>query len=295
MLSYSKKDLKFVITLNTGNFGSSTNNQITLQGFRATTKITNAGGMMAGQAEIRIYGVQQSDMNQLTMLNGLNSQYQGNSIDIYAVLDGVDILVFTGNINNAWADYQSMPDVNFYINAMVGYYYKLKPTEPRSFKGPIDVATLATQISNSMGFKLINNGVALTLTDVALDNTGMEQLIELFTNAHIDYYIHLDSKLIDICPKGVPVMGLISIISPESGLIGYPTFDITTVNFMTLFNPSIRFGSRIRIQSDANITNVAGGDYGVASMTHILDSEKPGGSWFSQIRGRRGNYTPITQ
>ena len=292
MLSYSKKDLKFVITLNTGNFGSSANNQITLQGFRATTKITNAGGQMAGQAEIKIYGVKQADMNQLTMLNGLNNQYQGNSLDVYAVLDGADVLVFTGNIQNAWADYQSMPDVNFYINAMVGYYYKLKPVAPISFKGPIDLVTLATQIGNSMGFVVRNNGVALTLTDVALDNTGMEQFIELMNQAGIDYYIKMDQKIIDICPKGSPVFGLSAVISAQSGLIGYPTFDSIGVNFTSLFNPSIQFGSDITIESDANITNVAGGAYVISSITHLLDSEKPGGNWFSQIRALRGNFVP---
>lgn len=35
----NKKELKFVITLGTGSFGSSSNNQITLQGFRAAADI----------------------------------------------------------------------------------------------------------------------------------------------------------------------------------------------------------------------------------------------------------------
>jgi hypothetical protein len=64
----NKKDLKFIITLGTGTFGSSSNNTITLQGYRASVNIDKAGGMMMGTLKAQIYGVSQSDMTSITTL-----------------------------------------------------------------------------------------------------------------------------------------------------------------------------------------------------------------------------------
>ena len=64
----NKKELRFIITLGTGKFGSSSNNQIRLEGFRATVEIDKAGGMMMGTLRAQIYGVQQTDMNSITTL-----------------------------------------------------------------------------------------------------------------------------------------------------------------------------------------------------------------------------------
>ena len=64
----NKKALRFVITLGTGKFGSSNNDTITLQGFRASADIDKAGGMMMGTLRAKIYGVKQADMNSVTTL-----------------------------------------------------------------------------------------------------------------------------------------------------------------------------------------------------------------------------------
>ncbi len=235
--SYSKKGLKFVITLKEKNFRDTDNNQIILTGFRATTNITNAGGQSFGTA-----------------------------------------------------NYQNMPDVNLYIQALAGYINLLAPSEPRSFKGSFDVATVLEQIANSMGFVLENNGVAVTLSDVYLENTAMEQFKKLAAMAGIDVY--MDKDVIAICPAGIPRRGLVAIISPQTGMVGYPTFDCQSTYFTTLFNPSIRYGGRIKVVSDLP---QATGEWVVVSITNTLDSEKPNGNWFSQVRGLRGNVAVISR
>ena len=49
----NKKELRFVITLGTGSFGSTSNNQITLEGFRATVSIDKAGFRQMGTLRAR--------------------------------------------------------------------------------------------------------------------------------------------------------------------------------------------------------------------------------------------------
>jgi hypothetical protein len=81
MPSFSnKKALRFVITLGTGKFGSSNNDRVTLQGFRAIADIDKAGGMMMGTLKAKIYGVKQADMNSITTLQWKRQTWIQNTV-----------------------------------------------------------------------------------------------------------------------------------------------------------------------------------------------------------------------
>ena len=102
----NKKALRFVITLGTGKFGSSNNDQITLQGFRASVDIDKAGGVQMGTLRAKIYGVSQSDMNTCTSFTMQAPRdggylYQPNTVEVFAIDGDVETLVFAGNIVNA--------------------------------------------------------------------------------------------------------------------------------------------------------------------------------------------------
>jgi len=276
----NKKRLKFIITLGTGKFGASDNDQITLEGYRAIADIDKAGGMMMGTLRARIYGVTQDDMNSITTLQWKPQETIPNTVEVYAIDGETETLVFAGNIVNAWGDYQTMPDVYLRLQAQSAFINQLKPVPPRSFKGSIDVARVMSQIAKDLGYNFENNGVSASLTDVYLPNTGIEQAKDLAHQANIDLY--LDDKTLAITPANSPRGELIPEISAESGLIGYPTFDGIGVNFQTLFNPSITFGGRINLVTDIK---QARGEWIVTSIGYRLDSEKPGGAWLANVRG----------
>lgn len=276
----NKKRLKFIITLGTGKFGASDNDQITLEGYRATADIDKAGGMMMGTLRARIYGVTQDDMNSITTLQWKPQEIIPNTVEVYAIDGDTETLVFAGNIVNAWGDYQTMPDVYLRLQAQSAFINQLKPVPPRSFKGSIDVASVMGQIARDLGYNFENNGVSASLTDVYLTNTGLEQAKDLAHAANIDLY--LDDKTLAITPANSPRGELIPEISAESGLIGYPTFDGIGVNFQTLFNPSITFGGRIKLVTDIK---QAKGEWIVTSIGYRLESEKPGGAWLANVRG----------
>lgn len=276
----NKKLLKFIITLGTGKFGASDNDQITLEGYRATADIDKAGGMMMGTLRARIYGVTQDDMNSITTLQWKPQEIIPNTVEVYAIDGDTETLVFAGNIVNAWGDYQTMPEVYLRLQAQSAFINQLKPVPPRSFKGSIDVASVMGQIARDLGYNFENNGVSVSLTDVYLPNTGLEQAKDLAHAANIDLY--LDDKTLAITPANSPRGELIPEISAESGLIGYPTFDGIGVNFQTLFNPSITFGGRIKLVTDIK---QAKGEWIVTSIGYRLESEKPGGAWLANVRG----------
>ena len=277
-----KKALRFVITLGTGKFGSSNNDTITLQGFRASADIDKAGGMMMGTLRAKIYGVKQADMNSVTTLQWKPGTLIPNTVEVFAIDGPVETLVFAGNIVNAWADYQSMPDVFLHIQAQAAFFNQLAAVRPFSVKGGIGAAVVMERIAKEMGLVFENNNVNVQLTDVYLANTLTEQAKELARAANFDLYI--DDKVLAITNRYAPRSGLIPLISKASGLVGYPTFDGVGVNFQTLFNPAITFGGSIKLETDVQ---QAAGEWVVTSVGHRLESEKPGGAWFSSVRGNQ--------
>lgn len=285
------KELKFIITLGTGNFGSSNNNQITLQGFRARVRIDKAGGMQMGTLRAQIYGVSQSNMNSATTLQWKPKAYIPNTIQVFAIDGGNETLIFSGNIVNAWGNYQNMPDVFLEIQAQAAYFNQLQGVTPTSYQGQIDVVAAMAQLAKNMNLTFENNGVSgVYLLNQYLPNTYLEQAKALAQAAGI--WLYIDDGVLAITPAYQPRSKPVPLISAETGMKGYPTFDGVGVNFQTLFNPSITFGGSIQIETSIP---QARGKWIVTSIAHDLDSVMPNGQWFSTIRGNQTGLAVVRQ
>jgi hypothetical protein len=276
----NKKALQFVITLGSGTFGSTGNNQVTLQGFRATANIDRAGGVQMSTLRAQIYGVSQSVMNSATTLQWKPGDQISNTVKVIAIDGDQQTQVFFGYIVNAWGNYQNSPDVFLEIQAQAAYLQQLTPVAPLSFKGQTDVAQVMSQIAKQMGLTFENNGVSNQLADTYLPNTSLEQAKNLAHQAGINLYV--DDTTLAITPANTPRTGTIPQVGPTSGLRGYPTFDAVGVNFETYFNPAIKFGGSVQLVT--SITKAAG-TWIVVSIGHHLESEKVNGAWFSQVKG----------
>lgn len=275
----NQKKLRIVITLGDGSFGDS--DQITLENYRASLNISNAGGLQMGQLTGNIYGMKVSDMDAVTSYARYFGVFKPNTIVVYAIDGKQESLVFTGNIVTAWAEYGGMPDVCLNIQAQAAALDMLKAVPPRSFKGTIDVPNVMSQIAASMGYTFKNNGVAATLENVYLANTGMEQARELARQANIELVLG-EGKTMTITPKGKAISdGVKPLISRTTGMIGYPTYDGVTVVCRTFYNPAIHLYNLVTIETDVKRAN---GDWLVLSIDHALDSEMPDGQWFSVFR-----------
>jgi hypothetical protein len=305
----NKKELLFVITLGmitlgsgtatfTGtpqfldNDGNSEGNQISLQGFRAVLNIDKGGGQMFGHLNAQIFGVSQSDMNLITTLQFQALTTTPNVIAVYAIDGDQQTLVFEGNIVNAWGDYQAMPDVSLHIQAQAAYLNMLIPVPPSSYKGAGDVATIMGQLAQQMGYTFENdNNVSLQLSNPYLSGTAIDQAKAVADAAGIWWGI--DGQVLWITMPYTARPGQIPLISPQSGLKGYPTFDGQGfIIIETLFNPAIKFLGQLQLQS--SIPRAAG-QWTVVGIAHRLESEKPDGAWFSTIRLSADGRVPIQQ
>lgn len=262
----------------------STGGVVTFEGFRASIDIDRAGYMQMGTMQAQIYGVSKSDINFVTTLRWKTGFILLVTIDVFAIDGSQETLVFSGDIVNAWGNFDNQPDVFVQIQAQTAYHAQLLPVSPRSYQGAIDVASVMGQIAQHMGYIFENNGVSFILPDLYLANTDLEQAKNLARMAGIDLYI--DDKILAITPPNVARRSLIPEISKTSGLVGYPTFDGVGVNFKILFNPSVVFGGRVKLVSEVNF---ASGIWNVTNISHRLQSEMPGGVWFSTVRGIPGD------
>jgi hypothetical protein len=115
-----------------------------------------------------------------------------------------------------------------------------------------------------------------------------DQALEIAKAADIDLYI--DDEILAITPRYMPRNGDIPLISAKSGMIGYPTFDGIGVNTAIMFNPAVKFGGQIKIETE--IPHAAG-QWTVVSLAHRLESEKPNGLWQTQIRGSLNGFAIV--
>ena len=163
------------------------------------------------------------------------------------------------------------------------YFNQLQPVPPTSIKGSVDVATLMGKLAAGMGYTFENNGVSVQVSNPYLANTYLEQAKALAKMAGVDLYV--DDTVLAITPANTPRMQtIIPQVSALSGLKGYPTFDGVGVHFETLFNPAITFGGSVELVTAIPQAN---GQWIGTSTAHQLESEKPGGAWFSMVRGNK--------
>lgn len=279
---FSKRRINLQFQLGEGDFGEGGADTVEIKGLRCSANITKSGGVSQSSLDLRVWGMPLSTMNRLTVLNKLlQAQQRQNSVVVSAGDDDSGVAVcFVGTIHEAWADGRDMPDIMFHVSAASGLL-NIKPVPPISFNGTVDVATVVSGIAQNLGLSLENSGVTGTIDAPYLPGSVGSQLRAIAVAAHFEYTIDEEQEVLAIWPKGAARGGAVVKISPDTGMIGYPSFTQNGVQVSTLFNPSLVFGRTINIESDFTAAN--GSDWVIAAVTHSLDADIPGGQWFTQV------------
>lgn len=171
-----------------------------------------------------------------------------------------------------------MPEVAFRIQAVPGGFDKVKPATPMSINGSGDVAQMMSQIAGQMNLTFESNGVSVKLANPYYAGTPFQQAANIARDAGIEWII--DRGTLAISPPGKPRQGEAVLISPTTGLVGYPMFNEAQVICQCLFNPAYKMGGQVEIQSD--LTS-ARGKWKVGQLFHYLDAEVPKGKWFTIV------------
>lgn len=285
-MTFVRRKIDVTITLGTGKFGDVAGDTITLSGHRVIAEIVSAGGAMQGQLQLKIYGLPLSTINQLTTIGATMTAVRiKNKVQVAAGDEGSALsLIYEGVIDQAWGEFQSAPDVCFSLTALSALDAAMKPVGASSFNDPAaDVATIMAGFAADAGYGFENHGVAVKLSYPYFPGTTYEKIKACAKAAGISFVV--EHSTLAIWPNGGVRTGQSAIVSPGTGMIGYPVFSSNGVGITTLFNPTARLGGQVEVESSIK---VARGIWNIVSVQHSLESERPGGGWFTYIGGRRG-------
>lgn len=297
-MSFLRRKIDVQIVLNGDTFDGS-NNTITLTGLRCQVSLLSyQGGTTPYTAalQMRISGMRGDDMAKLSTLGFESGTYVKNVISVTAGDDENGMSkVFSGGITNALVDYNAQPDVGVDIIARSGYFEKILPVQGRSTPGTVDVAEALASICSTVGFTLVNNGVTAKLNNHSSNGTTFDQIADICYAAGINW--SLVDKTVYIWPKVGRRDDTIIDMSPATGMVGYPMYTAQGVDVVSIFNPQIEVGRRMKISTSVpnlnpnaqrtfvNKSNVIPGDdgtYFIAVVRHELESESPRGRWFTR-------------
>lgn len=280
--SYVMRKLDFRFTLQSGKFSGTDSDTLTVTGLRARADLALIQRPSSYQMTGRIFGLPQSVMNDLSTMGKLIGDNKFNHVAIYAGDDTSGMsLVFNGSMHDAWGNYHSAPEVSFDISATTGAVDAISATSPLSYNGGVDVASMLSDIASKMTPKRTfeNHGVNVILHNAYHSGTRLQQIQEICEIANINYSD--DGEILAIWPQGGSRSGEIPLISPTTGMVGYPTYTSQGIDIVTIYNPSIRPGGLAKVESSIKGANKT---FIVGTMVHNLEAQTSGGAWFTAIR-----------
>ncbi len=293
-MSFNKKIIQITVRLGSGQFGNQVGSDVAvLNGYRTIVNMSAYFGQTQGTVQCRIYGLSMDLMTKLTTIGPIAYQIRGkNSISI-SVGDSLSTLtqIFLGTIQTSWADFQEAPNVSLNIVAFSMLWASVLPISPASFSGYQSINTIIRQLVNNINSAapeqnliFINQGVNTQLKDMYLPGSGFDQIKAVIKAAQCNYKI--EQNVLTIWPIGQPTADSPIVLSPQSdpGIVGYPTFSSDGVVIKSTFLP-ITQGQQITIQN--SIIPQANNTWIANNIIHNLESERPGGAWFTQFTGTR--------
>ena len=275
---YAVRRIDLTFQLGTGEFGESGNKQLTFKGLRTLVHIELATAPNPASAMVRVYGLTLDHMNQLSQA-GLSYKARRDLIQIDAGDDLTGMTtVFVGQIIDAYPDMRNQPDVSFYVFATPTNVQQLKPVETTSFPGQVTTEQALKAIAQKGGWTLEANGIKTALRSPYFQGTAWDQLLSCVRAANCFSHVDGVNNILAVWPKDGGRNGFgEAVVSPDTGMIGYPTFQAINVIVKRLFDKkTIHMGQFIQIISQLKAAN---GRFRVNTIDYDLSSEMPGGPW----------------
>lgn len=279
-MAFVRRRIDVTFALGLGSFGESGFNTVKLTGLRTSVHIQKIGAAMA-ELNMRIFGLDLSTMSELTATSPNSMYVRDNRVRIEAGDDDAGMaVVFQGTLNAGWANLGGSPEVYYQCSALSGLFAALKPVSPTSFNGGVDVALVMSGLATQMGLGFVNFGVSVQIASPYLAGTARMQAETIARAANIEWD---DSNgVLAIWPKNGSRGAFLPTISAASGMKGYPVFTGQGIAVETIYRPGIEFGQLVRVESDLK---PASGEWTISLIEHTLESEMPGGAWFTRFEG----------
>ncbi len=308
LLSYSLKTIRVTVSIGQGVFSEGGNTKV-IEGLACDATIQKPGLPEQNSASVKIMGLSYNSMKQLTFLSFRPLESYRNTITIEAGEQGKSLsTVFRGHITRASADLNTAPDPTMNFDAASGYFAQQISSPPTAVQGEASASQLMRGWASEASLSFYNQGITALVRNTYYPGDPISKMKKLAHDIGCD--LILDDDTVIILPAGnprgdIPASkstestspesggigpgvgggggGRVTLLSRDTGMIGYPTFNQSGISVKSIFNPAVLYGSRIKVDS---LTPGASGDWIVTKLTHSISAYNPGGGpWETQIEG----------
>jgi hypothetical protein len=292
--SFVRRQLRATFTLGGSGavFPGTNNNVLVVTGLRMSAQV-QATARLASQMSLAVQGMKRADMDAITVAWSQPPIVFDHFVLLEANNGNGWSKVFSGTITDAQPEYRGAPDTFLSVVAVVGYFQKIAPVEPRSYTETVEIGLVAGDIADAMGFEFVNGGANAVLAGpIYLHGTLVDQLDTACQMAGCDYYLQGNQGergKVTITPRGRPIEGApVAVrLSKDTGLIGYPVYERYGLNVQALYQPAFTMGVPIDVES---IAPAATGRWYPYSMTHNLESNTRDGKWQTDMKCLRVGF-----
>lgn len=151
------------------------------------------------------------------------------------------------------------------------------------------LSTLAKRIADEYKLRLIFEATDKAVANYLYNGPRAKQIQKLAEVGDIDVYIDDDALIVK--DLGKALSGKARLISKNTGMVGNPTLDEKGGKVRVMFDPNIKLGQAIQIQSDVN--KAANGQYVIYAMTGSLMSR--GLDWYLDLSFNNDNIKSIAE
>jgi len=237
------------------------------------------GGNQFGNAKIEIFGVPLGTMNNIARLwlESLTPQNTDTvAIDVWNGQDYVPF--FSGVITWSSVNGAGMPAVSLMIEANSAMALMNATASPYANAGPVSLVSALTTIAVAQSFAVDYSADApqYQLTDVRVTGSPMEQITGLMNHFNdLTWFTNLQRLVVRAA--NAPFTSAAIDIAADNGLMRLPVYSSSGLQFDTLFNPQLRPGVALNVQTAFDFVNRT---LWVASvLSHTLEPNVPGGQW----------------
>lgn len=284
MSSFTAKNLRVTLILADSaniSFTSTGDNTLILIGNRMSAKVVS-NARQATQLSIKIWGMQLADMDAMTAAWIDQNAIRDNKVIVEADNGDGFRPVFQGTILEAQPDFRSAPEVSFQILATIRYFQQIGIVDPLSFQGDVDIAVLGRYLAGQLNMTYDQSpNTKATLSNPYFPGSLWTQLNAVCKAARVDYYFQGDQLVFAPLSEAFDAKPAV-ILSPTTGLLGYPTYSRRGLTVNAIFDPAFLCGTGIEIQE--SLVKGANGRWFPYTIEHTLESNLPDGKWISSMQ-----------
>lgn len=241
------------------------------------------GGQQFGNAHVEIYGVLLADMNQIARLWLETMTPQNADTIMIEVWDGKTFVpFFQGVITWSAVDASGIPQVKLVVDANAAMPLMNTPASPYANPGPVILKDALSALAKQAGFTVDYSAAApvYSLTDIRLTGSPLQQIGALMRHfPDLTWFVNLQRVVVR--EANSPYTTDAIRVAVDTGLQGAPVYSTSGLQIATVFNPRIRPGVALDVETSFDFVNRT--LWVAAVLAHNIEPNMPGGQWTTSV------------